>query len=69
MKALIQKCQLHSINHLKNKTTTNIQTNRIARGIAKPKMQTLIISNEINSRLYQPSSNRAEKMLKKRPSR
>ncbi len=59
MKALVKKCQHHSINNLKSKTTINLQSNRITRGIAKPKMQTIIIGNDINSRLYQPSSQRA----------
>jgi len=69
MKALVQKCQLHSINHLKSKTNLNSQANRITRGTVKPNIQTLIIANDINPRLYQPSSHRAEQMLKKRPSR
>lgn len=59
MKALVHKCQLHSINNLKNKTSISLQSNRIARGIAKPKNQTLIIANDVNTRLYQPSSHRA----------
>jgi hypothetical protein len=59
MKALVHKCQLHSINNLKSKTAISLQSNRIARGNAKPKNQTLIIANDVNTRLYQPSSHRA----------
>jgi len=59
MKSLVKKCQHHSINNLKSKTTINLQSNRINRGIANPKIQTIIIGNEISSRLYQPSSQRA----------
>lgn len=59
MKALVKKCQHHSINNLKTKTTINLQSNRIIRGSAKPKNPTFMIANDINSRLYQPSSHRA----------